>query len=158
MNYKIHLRFTFLSALIFTLIMSYSNIFSQETKLPKKALDAFMTATTKSSEKSEPVPGAEITVEQIPVKISSVKGVESGPAEKTQFDVILKSKLITNDKGEFTLELTPEQMKKLPEDLKSHLLRQAQIIYQRQFYYKNTSAVLPINQWQLKNTKQFLVD
>lgn len=102
-----------------------TNVFSQESNDPKKeerqkkALDAFITATTKSSEKSEPVPGAEITVEQVPgptiIKAKQIGG-ESGPAEKTQFDVILKSKFTTNDKGEFTLLVAPDSFKKLPEE------------------------------------------
>jgi len=50
----------------------------------KKALDAFITATTKSKQASEPVPGAEITVEQVP-----------GP-------VIIK-KCVTDKNGEFSV-------------------------------------------------------
>jgi hypothetical protein len=104
---------------ILIFLFSHSIVFSQETKDQKKALDAFVTATTKSVEKSEPVPGAEITVEQVkPTQVKSAAGGESGPAEKTQFDVILKSKLATNDKGEFTLVVTPDQFKKLPDEFK----------------------------------------
>ncbi|MGB9847621.1 MAG: hypothetical protein ACPLKV_00130 [Minisyncoccia bacterium] len=108
-----------------TLLVGYAlfttNVFSQETKEQKKALDAFITATTKSAVTSEPVPGAEITVEQVPgptiiIKAKSAGGAESGPAVKTQFDVILKSKFTTNDKGEFTLLVTQDQFKKLPEE------------------------------------------
>jgi hypothetical protein len=74
----------------------------------------------KMMSKSEPVPGAEITVEQVkPTQVKSAAGSgESGPAEKTQFDVILKSKLTSNDKGEFTLVVTPDQFKKLPDEFK----------------------------------------
>ncbi len=90
-------------------------------KEPKKALDAFISSTTKSANKSEPVPGAEITVEQLPgpTNIKSAGGGESGPAEKNQFDVIFKSgaKYYTNDKGEFTINLSSEQFNKLPNEI-----------------------------------------
>jgi len=109
----------FYLALLAGFVLLSSQAFSQEKKDQKKALDAFITATTKSVEKSEPVPGAEITVEQVkPTQVKSAAGGESGPAEKTQFDVILKSKLTTNDKGEFTLVVTPDQFKKLPDEFK----------------------------------------
>jgi hypothetical protein len=110
-------KFFFFLALLAGFVLFNSIAFSQETKDQKKALDAFVTATTKSVEKSEPVPGAEITVEQVkPTQVKSAAGGESGPAEKTQFDVILKSKLTTNDKGEFTLVVTLDQFKKLPDE------------------------------------------
>lgn len=110
----------FFLSLLVGLFLFNSGAFSQETKEQKKALDAFITATTKSALESEPVPGAEITVEQVPgpTIIKSIAGGESGPAEKTQFDVILKSKLTTNEKGEFTLVVTPDQFKKLPDEFK----------------------------------------
>jgi hypothetical protein len=111
--------FFFLALLLVGFFFFSGNVYSQETKDQKKALDAFVTATTKSVEKSEPVPGAEITVEQVkPTQVKSAAGGESGPAEKTQFDVILKSKLTTNEKGEFTLVVTPDQFKKLPDEFK----------------------------------------
>ncbi|HAR36030.1 MAG TPA: hypothetical protein DCR87_03840 [Acidobacteria bacterium] len=105
---------------IFFILAGYTAI-SAQTKDQKKALDAFITATTKSNLQSEPVPGAEITVEQIgPVTPKLAAGGESGPAEKTQFDVILKAirqnKLVTNSQGEFTLLFTPDQLNKLPEE------------------------------------------
>lgn len=114
MKTKSVFRMAFLAAFL----LLNANLFSQETKQPKKALDAFTTATTKSADTNEPVPGAEITVEQVPGStiIKPAGGGESGPAEKTQFDVILKSKLFTNDKGEFTLQVSPDQFKKLPEE------------------------------------------
>jgi len=113
-------KLLFYLALLAGFVLFKSIAFSQETKDQKKALDAFVTATTKSAVASEPVPGAEITVEQYPgpVIIKSAAGGESGPAEKTQFDVILKSKLTTNEKGEFTLVVTPDQFKKLPDEFK----------------------------------------
>lgn len=105
--------------LVFGIFLIDGNVFAQKTKDPKKALDAFINATTKSAAASEPVPGAEITVEQYPgpVIIKNKSGVgESGPAEKTQFDVILKSKMKTNDQGEFSLKLSKKQLKQLPEE------------------------------------------
>lgn len=108
--------FFYLTLLVWYVLLT-TNVFSQEIKDQKKSLDAFITATTKSTEKSEPVPGAEITVEQVrPDTRTKASGSESGPAEKTQFDVILKSKFTTNDKGEFTLTVTQEQFKKLPDE------------------------------------------
>jgi len=65
----------------------FNSLSAQETK--KKTLDAFITATTKAATVSEPVPGAEITVEQVP-----------GPT-------IIK-KCTTDEKGEFTL--SPEEL------------------------------------------------
>lgn len=37
----------------------------------------------------------------------------SGPAEKTQFDVILKSRIITNKEGEFTIDIPDGQFQKI---------------------------------------------
>lgn len=94
---------------------------AQENNNNKKSLDAFISITTKSAITSEPVPGAEITVEQLsgPTIVKNAGGGESGPAEKTQFDVILKSgtKYFTNDKGEFTINLTNEQLSKFPKEI-----------------------------------------
>jgi len=82
-------KLLFYLALLAGFVLFNSIDFSQETKDQKKALDAFITATTKSVEKSEPVPGAEITVEKVkPKQVKSAAGGEYGPAEKTQFDVI----------------------------------------------------------------------
>lgn len=115
-------------AILFCFIFLFAiQLYAQESKNkdttkpkePKKALDAFISATSKSAEASEPVPGAEITVEQVggPVIVKNVGG-ESGPAEKTQFDVILKStKYYTNEKGEFTINLSSEQMSKFPKEV-----------------------------------------
>lgn len=77
-------KFFFYLALLAGFVLLSSQAFSQE----------------KMMSKSEPVPGAEITVEQVP-----------GPT-------IIKSKLTTNDKGEFTLVVTPDQFKKLPDEFK----------------------------------------
>ncbi|MCX7957413.1 MAG: hypothetical protein N3B13_00005, partial [Deltaproteobacteria bacterium] len=64
----------------------------------------------------EIVSGAEIDYEFGKVTIT---GNESGPAEKTQFDVILKNggitKIKTDNNGEFTVVITQEELKKLPE-------------------------------------------
>ncbi|ROL59777.1 carboxypeptidase regulatory-like domain-containing protein [Bacteroidetes/Chlorobi group bacterium ChocPot_Mid] len=77
-------KFFFYLALLAGFVLLSSLSFSQE----------------KMMSKSEPVPGAEITVEQVP-----------GPT-------IIKSKLTTNDKGEFTLVVIPDQFKKLPDEFK----------------------------------------
>lgn len=59
--------------------------------------------------KTKPVAGAEIT------KVKAVGGDSAGPAEKTQFDVILKSRIKTNNKGEFSVIIPPQQFNKLPD-------------------------------------------
>lgn len=81
----------FIKVLMVLIIFSCYSSFSQEKEVKpekladaKKALDAFINATTKSTFVSEPVPGAEITVEQQP-----------GP-------IIIK-KCVTDKNGEFTL-------------------------------------------------------
>ncbi len=43
-------------------------------------------------------------------------GEGSAPAEKTQFDVILKSKILTDKNGEFNITIPPEQFKLIPEN------------------------------------------
>jgi len=82
----------------------------------KKALDAFITATTKSTVSSEPVPGAEIIVEFIEASPSAKSNgiyIPDTAQEKPQ-----KGKKITssNDKGEVQLIVPEEQFKKLPEE------------------------------------------
>ncbi|MGB4705511.1 MAG: hypothetical protein WBI18_10630 [Candidatus Saccharicenans sp.] len=47
-------------------------------------------------------------------KTKSGTGGGSAPAEKTQFDVILKSKVKTDKKGEFYIVIPPEQFKMIP--------------------------------------------
>ncbi|MDH7605240.1 MAG: hypothetical protein QHH13_10090 [Melioribacter sp.] len=74
----------FFLVLLVGYVLLKSEAFSQETKESKKALDAFINPTTKSAVASEPVPGAEITVEQQP-----------GP-------IIIK-KCVTDKNGEFTV-------------------------------------------------------
>lgn len=72
--------------LFFLFLFSSSVIFaceSQETT--KKALDAFINATTKSTAKTEPVAGAEVTVVQIP-----------GPAKPKKY--------VTDKEGKFMVE------------------------------------------------------
>jgi len=151
---------------IFFILAGYTAI-SAQTKDQKKALDAFITATTKSSLQSEPVPGAEITVEQVrPVKAKLAAGGESGPAEKTQFDVILKAirqnKLVTNSQGEFTLLFTPDQLNKLPEEFQLTLTVKPKD--PKKYPADNNSAVVKLNKtngpryvlvvsWQKQNTK-----
>ncbi len=57
----------------------------------------------------KPLVGAEI------VSVIATGGEGSGPAEKTQFDVILKSRIFTNNQGEFTIEIPKEQFKNIPD-------------------------------------------
>lgn len=57
--------------------------------------------------------GAEITKATLIVRKSRLAG--NGPAEKTQFDVILKSRIITNKDGEFTIEIPENQFKTIPQ-------------------------------------------
>ena len=151
---------------IFFILAGYSAT-SAQTKDQKKALDAFITATTKSNLQSEPVPGAEITVEQVrPVKAKLAAGGESGPAEKTQFDVILKAirqnKLVTNSQGEFTLLFTSDQLNKLPEEFQ--LTMTVKPKDPKKYPADKNSAVVKLNKnngpryvlvvsWQKQNTK-----
>jgi len=102
----------FFSLVLFVgMLLLNNNLIAQEAKGESKALRANPNATANTIAKGEPVPGAEIMVEY--------EG--SGPAEKTQFDVILKSKLTSNDKGEFSLVLTQDQLKKFPDEFKLKL-------------------------------------
>lgn len=87
--------------------------YSQETKSDKKALDAFISATTKSI-LGDPIADATIIVEQIkPIGENNINFLIK---EKNHFDVIAKTKYKTNIKGEFSIKLTDEQMEKLPDD------------------------------------------
>lgn len=109
-------RILFFGILVITIIAQ-----AQETKESKKALDAFISATTKSGRVIETVPGAEIKVEILPVTAVNKNVVTwNGPAEKTQFDVILKEadghRYITDEKGEFSIKLSEEQFKRFPEE------------------------------------------
>lgn len=77
-------KFHFVFIFVVLLFITYNLVFAQDN--------------TKSMQISEPVPGAEITVEQVP-----------GP-------IIIKSSGKTNQKGEFTLILNSEQLQKLPNE------------------------------------------
>ncbi len=44
----------------------------------------------------------------------STGGEGAAPAEKTQFDVILKSRVVTDKDGEFTLRIPEEQFRRIP--------------------------------------------
>jgi len=70
-----------------------------------------------SLEDAVPVSNAIVDVDFGTVKMTA--GGESGPAEKTQFDVILKSaggaKVTTDNSGEFVVQITQDDLKKLPE-------------------------------------------
>lgn len=73
-------------------------------------------------EKKSIISGANINVDFGAVKAAPASGGENGPAEKTQFDVILKStggakgEIISDENGEFKVTLTDEEYNKLPED------------------------------------------
>lgn len=47
-------------------------------------------------------------------KMKSAAGEGLAPAEKTQFDVILKSKVKTDEKGEFLIKIPSEQFRMIP--------------------------------------------
>lgn len=47
-------------------------------------------------------------------KMKSATGEGAGPAEKTQFDVILKSKVKTDENGEFLIKIPSEQFRLIP--------------------------------------------
>lgn len=70
--------------------------------------------SAQESIKPQPVAGAIIT------KIKACSGENSGPSEKTQFDVILKpagrAGIKTNNKGIFSIIISPEQFNKLPDE------------------------------------------
>ncbi len=80
------------------------------------------TATvSKLKVKSEPVPGAEITIEQIPTPISTQKTKEAvvtqEPAENTGFEVVLKSaakaRVKTDEKGGFSVIIADDLFNRL---------------------------------------------
>ncbi|MGC8926756.1 MAG: hypothetical protein ACP5QK_02410 [Myxococcota bacterium] len=86
------------------------------------------TGETISFEGAKSVSGARISVDFGKVKKANSKDAgstgsgmhEPGPAEKTQFDVILKNgginnNIISDENGEFVVEITSEELEKLPE-------------------------------------------
>ncbi|MCX7589789.1 MAG: hypothetical protein N2Z85_02525 [Patescibacteria group bacterium] len=100
------------SKLSFILILSLlipTYLFSQNVNMNKKALDAFISSTTKSI-LGEPIPNATIVYEQVKPELNV------NQKEKNIFDVIKKNKTTTNSKGEFKVEISNEQFEKLPED------------------------------------------
>lgn len=95
------------------------NVYSQETKESKKALDAFINATTKSTVESEPVSGAEIIVELV----SADTKMKTSKADGDNMEIVglgfEKKKNIeckSNEKGEFSFSFQKEQLQKLPEE------------------------------------------
>ncbi len=73
----------------------------------------------KAQEKTKdnpPMEKIEIAVEKIERTKVAGHSKSSGPAEKTQFDLILKSKAITDKNGEFSITIPSEQFKLIPEN------------------------------------------
>lgn len=96
---------------------------------------------------SEPVPGAEITVEQVSYYVPKKLGSgESGPAEKTQFDVILKSKesYVTDKTGAFTLNLSKIDLTKTPTNAVLIFKFSIKISSQNQFHYESNIVEMEI--------------
>ena len=107
----------FFLALLVGYVLLSSAAFSQETKESKKALDAFINATTKSAVASEPVPGAEITVEIVSKDIKK----KTSEADSDNMEIVgigfeKKIKCISNEKGEFSFSLSIDQLKNLSEE------------------------------------------
>ncbi len=85
----------------------------------KKALDAFINATTKSSTQT-PVSDAEI-IKATVILPDGIYIPDKAPSEKTQFDVILKSRILTDKNGEFSITITQDQFKFIPDTNTFHL-------------------------------------
>jgi len=111
----------FYLALLAGFVLLNSEAFSQETKDQKKALDAFINATTKAA--GEPVPRVEITVEVVcdPViindRVKKDKGVVTTGEEMEIVGLGFEKKVCTtNERGEFKFTLPDELFKKLPDE------------------------------------------
>ena len=86
----------------------------------KKALDAFINATIKGSTQI-PVAGAEI-IKATVILPDGIYIPDKAPSEKTQFDVILKSRIVTDKNGEFSITIPQDQFK-LISDIKTFNLK-----------------------------------
>ncbi len=142
-------KIIFCAAFVVGICLISTNAFSQETKDQKKASDASITATTESVVKGKPVPGAEITVEQIkPIdpKAAPASGGETGPAEKTQFDVILKSRITTDKNGEFSITIPSEQFKRIPKNSSFNLVLKTKPPKDFQGNYDSDKAMVTLKQ------------
>jgi hypothetical protein len=110
-------KIVLIHALVGFLLLLSSVSFSQEVKSQKKALDAFINATTKAA--GEPVPGAEITVEQVPgpeiIRDKKDKGVVTTGEEMEIVGLGFEKKVcISNAQGEFSFTLPDELFNRLP--------------------------------------------
>lgn len=112
-------QISFLALLLVGFFFFNGNVYSQETKESKKALDAFINATTKSTVESEPVSGAEIIVELV----SADTKMKTSKADGDNMEIVglgfEKKKNIeckSNEKGEFSFSFQKEQLQKLPEE------------------------------------------
>ncbi len=103
---------TLISILVISFILAGCASTSNQPAEKKKALDAFITATTKSTTRSEPVPGAEIIVEI--VKTSSTTKNRGIYIPDTAQEKPQKSRAYSNNKGEALFIVPAEQFKKLP--------------------------------------------
>jgi hypothetical protein len=105
-----------------------SDVFTKDSGLLDGGMDVeeeslCSTGEAISFEGAKVVSGARISVDFgkiIKKDTGSTKAGESAPAEKTQFDVILRSSgiknnIISDENGEFVVELTSEELEKLPE-------------------------------------------
>lgn len=97
------------------IVLTASLAYSQETKGGKKALDAFINATTKAA--TEPVPGAQITVEQVRPK-TGTRGMVTTGEEMDIVGLGFEKKILcnSNEKGEFSFNLPFEQFENLPNE------------------------------------------
>lgn len=93
--------------LVFLLLITFLSIFAQEkTKTVPEVVELAI-------EKIVRVPNAEIV--KATIFFSATRGEGSAPAEKTQFDVILKSRLKSNNEGEIIIGLSAEEFKQIPD-------------------------------------------
>lgn len=112
---------TLFKSLFLCLLLSPLSVIAQNKSAagPKKVLDAFITATTKSGEMVYLIPNAKIIIEDIRT-LKTRNKASGGPAEKTQFDLILKSlksnNIETSTKGEFRIAFPPKAYRNMPDD------------------------------------------
>ncbi|MDI6846361.1 MAG: hypothetical protein QME28_09515, partial [Candidatus Saccharicenans sp.] len=71
-------------------------------------------------------------------------GEGAAPTEKTQFDVILKSKVVTGPEGEFTLRIPDEQFRRIPAGADFEL--KLKVKPPKGFEYSSDEAKVRLNQ------------
>jgi co-chaperonin GroES (HSP10) len=80
-------------------------------------------------------------------RITTKEGIESDtPAEKTQFDVILSSRIVTNKNGEFALDIPINQFKKIPAGFVFDLKLKIKPPKDFKGIYKTDEAVIKLKQ------------